>query len=81
MELSKNYRIVKDENNVILQFHEYRTREKGKLKGELYEFTDDYYYPNLKTALKSYVNKTLSLCRDIEEVLLKISELEDKLIN
>lgn len=81
MELSKNYRIVKDENNVILQFHEYRTREKGKLKGELYEFTDDYYYPNLKTALKSYVNKTLSFCSDIEEVLLKISELEDKLIN
>jgi len=81
MELSNKYRIMKDDNNVILQFHEYRTREKGKSKGELYEFTDNSYYPNLKTALKSYVNKTLSSCNDIEKVLLKISELENKLIN
>ena len=75
MKLQNNYRIEKDENNVILRLEEKRTRlNKDKLEVE-YTYTDTWYYPNLKSALKGYLNKTI-FDKNIDKVLKKIAEVE-----
>ena len=91
MNLDSNYRIVYDENNVILQFFEQREKqtvskiidkETGKKKqvltpsGEFYEFTENFYYPNLKTALTAFLMKSLHGSETIENVLNQISRVE-----
>lgn len=81
MNLNENYRIVTDENNVTLQFFE--TREKDKKDGskETFEFTDNFYYPTIKTALKGFLNKSIKHCETAEEILKKIEEVEDIINN
>lgn len=81
MKLNNNYRIVYDSNNTILQFFEQREKQKlqkGKLipTGEFYEFTEDYYYPNLKTALNGFLNKCTWGLETAEEVLTEIKRIE-----
>jgi hypothetical protein len=76
MKLSSNYRIVKEENNTILQFYTGKVTVKKDGTKVPYEFTENYYYPNLKTALQSYVNKSIGECKEVSEVLLKLNELE-----
>jgi len=78
MELNNNYRIVYDTNNVILQYHEKRVREKKDGSKEEYEFTDDYFYPTLKQAMKSFVNKSLKGANSIYELVKRIEKLESK---
>jgi len=79
MILSDKYRIINEENNTILQFFEERIKVKKDKTKESYIFTENYYYPNLKTALKSYVNKIIGDCNDVKKVLSKLDELELKL--
>ena len=76
MNLSNNYRIIVEENNTILQY--YKNRIKTKKNGDMinYIFTENYYYPNLKTALKSYVNKSIGESQEVSEILLKLNKLE-----
>lgn len=81
MILSTKYRIIKEENNTILQFFEKRVKTKLDNTKEVYIFTENYYYPNLATALKAYVGKEIGECNDIKSVLFKLGELEAKLIN
>lgn len=76
MYLNKNHRLVYDQHNVILQFHETREREKKNGTRETYEFTEDKYYPNVKTALKSFVNSELKGLDTIDEVLKRVEQLE-----
>lgn len=77
LEISENYRVVSDENNVILQFHEFRERKKkGTEETEKFEFTDNYYYPTLQTALRAFVNKSIDSLDSVEEVLIKLEEIE-----
>lgn len=81
MKLNQNYRIVYDTNNTILQFFEQREKqikEKGKLvpTGEFFEFTEDYYYPNLKTALNGFLNKCTWGLETAEQVLAEIKKVE-----
>lgn len=76
MKLSNNYRIISEENNTILQFYEDKVKVKKDGAKIPYEFTENYYYPNLKTALISYVNKTIGECREVSDVLLKLNKLE-----
>lgn len=76
MKLSNNYRIVKEENCTILQFYTQKITTRKDGTKEPYEFTENYYYPNLKTALQSYVNKSIGECKEVSEVLLKLSKLE-----
>lgn len=81
MQLNNNYRIVYDSNNTILQFFEKREKqikEKGKLvpTGEFFEFTEDYYYPNLKTALNGFLNKCTVGLETAQEVLDEIKKVE-----
>jgi hypothetical protein len=81
MVLSNEYRIVNEENNTILQFYETRVKNKKDGTKEDFVFTQDYYYPNLKTALKAYVNKSISDCTSLKHVLSKLHKLELQLIN
>ena len=80
MNLSEKYRIVKDDSVIILQFFEERTRVKKSGLKEEYEFTENYYYPNLGTALKAYVGKEISECSEVSEVLVRLHELEYELL-
>jgi len=80
MQLNNEYRLVYEDNKVVtLQFFENRVREKKNGDTETYEFTDNYYYPNLKKALKAYVNKSIMPSKDIQEVLDKIELLESRI--
>lgn len=80
MELNKEYRLVYEDNKtIILQFFENRIRKKNGGGTETYEFTENYYYPNLKNALKAYVNKSVMPSKNIQEVLDRIESLESKI--
>jgi len=79
MDIDDNYRILDDDNNVILQYHEDRIKTKLDGSKETYEFTDNYYYPNLKHALKSYVNKSLKYNELLVDVLFEIKRVENKI--
>lgn len=77
MELDEKYRIVTDENNVILQFFEQRTRKVKKTETEEeYEYTENYYYPTIKTALKGFLNKSVKECKTVEQILAEFKRLE-----
>ena len=79
MKIDDNYRIVNDENNVVLQYHEDRIKTKLDGSKETYEFTDNYYYPSLKYALRGYINKSLKYNETLVNVLEEIKRVEDKI--
>lgn len=79
MEIAQNARILFDENNVILQFFEQRERTKKDGTKEPYEYQDNYYYGSVKQALKSYLNKSLKYAENIQEILRRIDEVEQKI--
>ena len=81
MDIDNKYKIVYDENNVILQFHEDRIKVKKDGSKETYEFTDNYYYHNLKYALKGYLNKALKYNESLSDVLDELKRIEDKIDN
>lgn len=77
MNLNKNYRIVYDSENVILQFFEPREIKVQKVgTGEYKEFTENFYYPNLKTALVGFINKCTWGLETAQEVLNELNKLE-----
>jgi len=88
MDLNDKYRIVYDTENVILQFHEQREKQtlikgaKGQVgkyegTGEFKEFSENYYFPSLETALKGFVTKALWGLETAEEVLSKLEEINN----
>lgn len=79
MELDKEYRIIYEDSNVVLQFYKQKTRVKKSGLEESYEFTDNFYYPTLKHALKSYLNKSLKGSKTIELVLERINTVENNI--
>lgn len=81
MKLDEKYRIVYDENNVVLQFFEQRVKEKKDGNKENYEFVDSFYFPNIKQALKSYANKTLKGSSSFLDLICRIELLESKIDN
>ncbi len=82
MELNKNYRIVYDSENTILQFFEqresFKKEDKIKLKGtgEVKEFIENSYYPNLKSALIGFLNKCTWGLESANEVLQELKRVE-----
>jgi hypothetical protein len=82
MELNNKYRIVYDSENTILQFFEQRESFKKndnlKIKGtgEIKEFIENSYYPNLKTALIGFLNKCTWNIETVEEILKELNKLE-----
>lgn len=79
MNLSENYRLVFDENNVTLQFFEQRERNKQDGTKDTFEYTDNLYYPNVKAALKSFLQKCLNGSESVEQCLKRINEVEAKI--
>jgi hypothetical protein len=83
MKLNDKYRIVYDSENTILQFFEQREinlkdkiTKKNIPTGEFKEYTENYYYPNLKTALIGFLNKCTWDLELAEEVLKQINKVE-----
>lgn len=83
MKLNDKYRIVYDSENTILQFFEQREinlkdkiTKKNIPTGEFKEYTENYYYPNLKTALIGFLNKCTWNVELAEEVLKEINKVE-----
>lgn len=88
MKLNNNYRIVYDSENTILQFFEQReinvkddTTKKNIGTGEFKEYTENFYYPNLKTALIGFLNKSTIKVETAEQVLKEIKKVETLINN
>jgi hypothetical protein len=79
MELTKNWRLVNEKNTstITLQFHEQRVRTKKNEETEKYEYVDNYYYPNIKTALTAFLRYYTGDAKDVKGVLGRICEVED----
>ena len=77
MQLDKNYSLEYDSNNVILVFKEPRENKKK----EIAEFRESMYYPNVQTALVSFLQKSLHGSESVEEVLRRITEVEQIIKN
>jgi len=91
MQLNENYRIIYDSDNTILQFFEQREKQivtkvldetTGKNKhvstpsGEFIEYVDNYYYPNLKTALTGFLNKCTWGFETANQVITELNKIE-----
>lgn len=74
--LNNNYRIKYEENNCVLQYFEKREREKKDGTKEQYEFTSDWYYPNVRGCLRKFLQLNLEGSESINQVLERITEVE-----
>ena len=84
IKLDENYYIDISELNFTLSYRrEKEVQKKNKETGveELKTVTEksDWYYPSLKLCLKTYLNESLRSCESIEQVLQRISEVEQKI--
>lgn len=80
MELSENWRIETDDNNVVLVFHEPRIRVKkidGSKEGYIHE--EKRYYPSLPLALKAYVRRSLNKSKEISDIFNKLEQINNKI--
>jgi hypothetical protein len=78
MRLDDNYSIITTKECVELKFEEpFYNEEKGKDSVR----TQVLYFPNMKMALKKYVNNKVDNCQDIEEIIDMINHLENKIDN
>ena len=83
MKLNANDRIVYDTDNTILHFFEQREKtvkdeatKKYVGTGEFREFTENFYYPNLKTALTGFLHKCTWGLETTKEVIAELNKLE-----
>lgn len=83
MKLNDKYRIIYDTDNTILQFFEQRevnvkdeVTKKYVGTGEFKEHTENFYYPNLKTALNGFLNKCTWGLENAKEVLVMLERVE-----
>jgi hypothetical protein len=82
MILCEKWRLAYDENNVILEFFETRERKKkGTDEKEPFEFVEQFYYPNVKTALTAFTQKYMKGSEDVEDILDRIDGLENLIKN
>ena len=78
MILDKNYRVIYDEYNVILQYHRIRTKNKKDGTKEKYEYTKESFFPSIEMCLNSYIDKNIKHSKSIDEVLKRLDELKFK---
>lgn len=82
MELNKNYRIIYDSENTILQHFTkrecFKKGDKQRIKGtgEIKNIIDSYYYPNLKTALIGFLNKCTWELETAKDILAELKRVE-----
>ncbi len=80
MKLADNWRIIYDDG-VILQFHEERTRNKKEGGTEQYEYTDNHYVPDIKTAFQVFLREYTKGSESVEAALKRINEVEQFIKN
>lgn len=80
MRISDNYRIIPDDNNVILQFHENRTRVKKDGSTEVYEYTENTYHKTMKQALTAFLNKSQEGSQTVSDLILRIEKVEAEIV-
>lgn len=80
MNIAPDYRIIFDENNVILQYFDQREKSKKDGSVEMYEYQQNTFYPTVKTALIAFLNKTQRNCKTVEGLIERIEYVES-LIN
>lgn len=79
MQISENYRIVFDENNVILQYFEIRERVKKDGTAETYEYQSNTFHGSVKQALKAFLAKNLIGSKSVEDLVARIESVEEKI--
>lgn len=79
MKLDKNWSIETDSLNVILEFRQTRTKVDKSGQEKAYEAVESFYYPTVKIALKSYLQKSLKSCQTLDEILRRIDEVEKQI--
>ncbi len=79
MKLSENWGLEFDTYNVTLVCTEVKKKMGKDGEEKEYESRECFYFGTIEQALKSYVRKTLIESKDIQEVLRKISELDEKI--
>ncbi|WP_194767867.1 hypothetical protein [Tamlana sp. I1] len=80
IELSENYKIEKDFYSWVLVFSETREKKNQKtLEMEPFVFVDRWFYPDLKQALKKYIDLDLRHSNSIDEILLKLDSISNKI--
>lgn len=79
MKLSENWSIEFDSNNVTLVFTEARTKVDKNGEEKQYESRKEYYYGDVKQALKSYLLKSLHGAESVEDCLQRIAKVENKI--
>lgn len=82
MKIDENYSIENDSNNWILRFEEERVKEKT---GKKYISTNEWYFSNLETGLKSllkkYRDQKLKECETVVEILAQINKSDETIKN
>ena len=78
MKLDNNYSTNTTKDCVELRFEEVFFNEETKKDSVR---SDIWYFPNLKMALKKYINSKVSDCESIEKVVELIESLEKKIDN
>jgi len=77
LKITENWFIdCEDANNCILTFKEERIREKKTGEQEQYDYLDEYYYPNVQSALVKY----LQLCQEEAKTVMECIELTNRVI-
>jgi len=76
MKIDNDYHLAYDENNVMLIYKKNRIRKKKSGVEEPYVYQEIRYYPNVKSALKAYVNQKLKGSDSIKDILSRIYEVE-----
>ena len=67
------------ENGIILHNKCYEKIKEGKSKGEEFIYEDLYYYPNVNSCLKAYLNKSLEESTDVKHCIQLIQDTYNKI--
>jgi len=79
LKIDDKYTIETDGTGCTLVFKE--TRQKRNKEGEAVNFTDNWYYGNIKQCLKAFIHKDLEIAEDIPQLLKRIDGLETLIKN
>lgn len=77
MIIDSNYSIEVTKDSVNLKYVSEYVNEKGKTVKQ----KDNWYYPNIKLALKKYVYEVSSDTTEISKIISKLEEIESTINN
>lgn len=80
LQLDEKWRIESDTYSWVLIFQETREKKKKETKEkEEFEYVDNWYYPKLSQALRTYKQESLKTTETIEQLLLKLESIDNKI--